>query len=255
MSRIAEFEASLRKARRRVYQMIGERSRNFGEELSRRLCEVFAYRAQERLIKYSTPKDSQSAMQVRELASTIVAKSSSTGKGYEVSIPVDEEGLLLFLEYGTGLVGEANEHEEASAVGWRYAINRELYTKGGGWFFDRYPTRGDETSIAYVDANDITPVISKTTRTSNSQWVSGYTRKDGVVVKRYHRKRANPKTTTYERERRGIVWSRGLVPVKFIYNTKQELREILDLFRSYKGGKLTFKDVFDKIDELERRAV
>lgn len=235
--------------------MIGERSRKFGEELSERLCEVFASRARQRLIKYSTPKDSNSSMQIQTLAQTIVAKKSSTGLGYEVSIPVDDEGLLLFLEYGTGLVGENQRHEEASAIGWKYALNRDLYTKGGGWFFNRYPTRGDETAIAYLDQKDITPVVSVTEYVSERGRVRGYVTKTGKKVRGYTRKRAVPKTKSYQKTSTSTVWSKGLAPVKFIYNTKQELRNILDLFRSWKGGKITTEEVFNKIDELERSTV
>ena len=245
--------------RRRVYQMIGERSRKFGEELSRRLCEVFALRARDRLLTYATPKDNESYSQLVDLASTIVAKESSTGLGYEVSIPVDNEGLLLFLEYGTGTMGALDEHPEAGKVGWKYALNRESYINEG-WFFNRYPTRRNssigefETAVAYLDANDINPVKNRVRYVSERVRVKGYPR-DGKKVKSYTRKRPVAKTKVYEYDDSGTAFSRGLLPVRFIYDTKQELREILDLFRSYKGGKLTFKDVFDKIDELERRAV
>ena len=253
MSRNAEFEESLQKMRRRVYQMIGERSRKFGEELSKRLCEVFADRARQRLIKYATPKDETSFMQVEALAKTIVAKKSSTGLGYEVSIPVDGEGLLLFLEYGTGTVGENNRHPEAKSVGWEYNSKKDAFrTKTGGWFFKRYPTRGDETAIAYLDEEDITPVHSYRVYESTRGRVRGYVTKKGKKVKSYTRHRSKTQTRIVPRDNSSIVWSKGLMPVRFIYDTKQELRKILDLFRSYKRKAITPEEVFNKIYELER---
>ena len=52
----------------------------------------------------------------------------------------------FYVEYGTGSVGMANPHPEASAAGWQYMIGEhiKLGPGGMGWWYDK-STDGDDT--------------------------------------------------------------------------------------------------------------
>ena len=65
-----------------------------------------------------------------------------------------EPDIMWYLEYGTGIMGVEDPHEEAFNIGWRYAINRfsgsAWKVVGGieGWFFQKrsrfvYSAEGD----------------------------------------------------------------------------------------------------------------
>jgi hypothetical protein len=268
VSRFGEYEEafneSLRRARRRIYYLLDERTKEFSKDIAERICEVFVSRAKKRLLEgtnRATPNADSAAM-VQALADSITTRPLENGR-CSVVIPVDQEGLFMFLEFGTGLMGEQNGNPDAAAVGWGYALNRAEY-HNGGWYFTRQRTQRtktkdfEETHIAYVDQSDIYPVMEHRTRTYTSERVRvrGYSR-NGHYVKTYTRKRPNPKTSEYSYtvEHKDTVFSKGLKPVRYIYDTKQEIFELFRTLSSYKKEKLTMTDVYKALDDLERRPV
>jgi len=253
-----KFNESLRKARDKVYYLINRKLKRFENILVVKICECFAYRAGQRLRLNATPYG-DSEEQIDALAESITVRPLDDGS-CSVVIPVDQEGLFMFLEFGTGLVGEADKHEEADEVGWEYGMHRDRYVRGG-WFFKRensQRTKGEsyeETHKAYVDMSDEYPVVEQRHKVYVSERgkVKGYTRKDGRYVRSYTRKRANPKVSEYDYQvvHKNSVFSRGLKPTRYIYNTKQEIYTLFDYLHSYKKGKLTMQDVLDKVEELK----
>ena len=265
MSRNAEFEESLRKTRRRVYYLLDEKARQFEDEIGERLCKCFVKRARERLLRDATPKDEQSMQQLSALANSIDYRKLNNG-AYSVKIPADEEGLFLYLEYGTGIMGEQFPHPEAgtvtknSAIGWNYNSNKEsIRTSTGAWFFKR--------DNNYVDSLDKYPTVSKWGKSAhridadkNYIYVDSYWRTNKKTGKRtsvqssIRKYKGNDNRPAY-RERYDTVKSWGLLGTRYIYNTKQEIKEIFRTLKAYSKKSITIKDVFDKIDELERRPV
>lgn len=250
MSRDETFEASMKKAVGRIRYLIRTKSRNLENEVSLRICECFVKRARARLLQRATPATAESEAQVLELAYSIRTRMLPDGRGYSVRIPADREGLFMFLEFGTGLVGEGQAHPEASNIGWEYGVNRENYISGG-WIFNPNPNIpyrftskgemtynmrglepvGEETGFAYIDQNDHYPM-----------------RENKKV------KSKKGKVYTYVRER-NRVFSRGLVPTRYIYDTKQDIKNFYRMLASYKGGQLTLTKLYEELDKLERSAV
>lgn len=84
----------------------------------------------------------------------------SAGKGTDNQLKED----MYYLEFGTGIVGERNNHPEANKIGWDYNVNKHSdfqtalskkgnrYTKGG-WTFRRGQKYGNQN--AFIAKDDI----------------------------------------------------------------------------------------------------
>lgn len=177
-----------------------------------------------------------------------------TLKGFNVHIPIDRNGLVMYLEYGTGLTGKAHKHphmdfskldfsmfpsngEKKQIVGWNYAVNYgksrlrpvrnryntfsailvPYYTKMDGregFIFKKKPN-------SYIDSDDIQFQNKFETKYS---WVEGYEIKKGKNkgkwVKPYIRHHKNKMTYT---SKNTYVFSSGLKSVHFIYDAKHSV--------------------------------
>ena len=141
-----------------------------------------------------------------------------------VYIPEDPEGLVMFLEYGTGLDGDMSGHPE----GWAYAVNEKDYvTYGGreGFVFDKTP----KDYTPYIDENDVVGLTETKVFESERELVKVTSPR--YKVRAYYRKRPHgAKTFTYKRKRDNKVFSSGLVATKFIYDTIQDYRNLANYY-------------------------
>ena len=147
-------------------------------DLPELICEVFVDRARKRLLA------GDNTAQYANNVGYIVNGDGSC----EIVIKENIEGIMMFLEYGTGMIGSQYKHPEAKESGWEYGVNRANYIhvqgKGNGWFFQKTP-------INFVSSKDsYDPAISST------------------------------------------VFSRGILPVRYLYNTKKEIMSAYNNSRS-----------------------
>ena len=161
------------------------------ERVGELFAKKFVERARDRLGKNNNAKD-QSI--IEKLKGNIYAREGKDG--WQIVIRQDPEGLMTFLEYGTGLLGqgssETDGHPEAIKIGWDYRQNdyignpayRTVNNKRG-WFF-----RSSDPNI-YIDKND-----------------------------------------SDRREGGTLIFSQGIEPVRYIYETRIEFE---NLIRKSKG--------------------
>lgn len=227
MSKDADFSKSMKKFRDNLRYFIKHQTEKVAETTSTEVAKAFVRVAQDTLVERATPSPESKSL-VNSLKSNISSYKNT------VSVETDPEGLMLFLEYGTGLTGRNNNTAEglndASAVGWNYAsrLNEGRYvrmkkTGNLGWIFER---KDDH----YVDSDDwIIPKTSKF-QVSERERVRWYFRigKDGKrhLVKSYTRKRRKPKYRN-----KNLVFTTGLKPTRYIFDTKQKIRSFIDLNR------------------------
>ena len=235
MPKTVEFKDSLKKARRQFEAIINEACLRRGEEVSKKVAEQFVEEARKNLLSDSNPAPESTGLIANIANSITYTKSTRTlyrtgtteGKpkkvsGYVVKIPMDREGLVMFLEYGTGLNGLRNRHPEASKIGWAYAINRERYKTFGtkrGFIFR-------STGRNYIDNDDYK---FRHRYLSTTEYIKGYVRtskKTGkqTFVKGYRRARKTPKMVEGKKT---WVLSSGITPVRFIYRAKNKVRQLI----------------------------
>lgn len=112
-------------------------------DLPELICEVFVHRARTRL-KYAG-----GAEYVNNINYVV------NGDGTcEITVTENQEGIMTFLEYGTGIIGSQYKHPEAKVTGWRYAIHRDQYKYvkgiGHGWFFQKTATNYVSHRDSYI---------------------------------------------------------------------------------------------------------
>lgn len=106
----------------KINKLVDEGKQN-GLETIRKMTED---KIQNNLTKYNIPNETVSSM-------VVVA----TENGVHVSVGGED---LLYVEYGTGIVGSSDPHPDPTSVGWRYDINN--HGEAGWW----YPTTADDTN-------------------------------------------------------------------------------------------------------------
>lgn len=175
-------------------------------------------------------------------------------QGFKVVVPVDSHGLMLYLEYGTGLKGARNSDGYAERHGWNYAVNKDDYRtvedfnpyrkEFGIWSYRYDPIVSKlgfvftPDKFSYITKSDVDPVkfISrKEYKHKNKTWryTKSYVRKDGTKVRGYRSKIKNKRAgevKVYEydyTDRYRFVWSEGIKPIRFIYETKLRLKNLL----------------------------
>lgn len=179
-------------------------------------------------------------------------------------IPVDRHGLMLYLEYGTGLVGAENSTGYAERHGWNYAINKKKYKRVSDYnpFKSVYSQNGyndyfgddyipfttklghklgftfQKSPVSFVTKDDVDPVPFKSRKIyyyKEERWryTKSYVRGNGVKVRGYRSKIKNKNAGKFKvydydyTDRYGLVWSAGIKPMLFIYKTKRILKNVL----------------------------
>lgn len=230
MSKNSQFSASMRKFRDKLRYFVTSQTEELTKEASEEVAKTLVRLARNRLVSRANP-----SAESKELISEL--KENITSYKNTVSIQSDPEGLMLFLEYGTGLTEK--KHPEANKIGWNYAGNADKYKKIGeryGWIFERKNNH-------YVSEDDwVIPKESKF-QTSYRERVRFYFRKDRTYVKSYTRTRPHgPKL----KSDKNLVFSSGLKPIRYIYDSKQKIREFVDLNEG-----ISMKEFIEELKELK----
>ena len=256
----AKYRSSYKEFNRNFYNVINRELLDFAHKKSKKIAEKFVELAVNNL-EDATPApeskhfvdDIRNGIKAKRVYNTYTRGETvfKKYKGYNVVFPVGKNGLTMFLEYGTGLAGLREPHEETSRyaelypwtigkefdVGWEYAKNRNKYktvflknnrnqrvkvtqpcyiVKDGkrGFVFKK-------TNDSYVEKLDVEFHNQYSTKYS---WVKGYTDKNGRVVKPYVRYHKDLRTYT---SRNTYVLSTGITPVRFIYRAKKEILRMI----------------------------
>lgn len=177
MAKDAIFVSGLKELRKSIKDKVSE-LQNLEDTLTEKICKTFVQRSRDRLLQKA---NTDQLGLIQSLLGNIYYRPAKSG--YQIIVRNDEEGLMMFLEYGTGLQGEAYRHPQASMVGWEYAMNVSDYKNfqdKSGWFFQQRDNN-------YVDREDI----------------------------------------TIERRTSTAVFSQGIKPVRYIYDTWLEIQDVI----------------------------
>ena len=259
MDRHPQFKTALGDFKRRLFKQINREMIDYGTKKSKKIAEEFVKIAKMNLEEATPAPESEHF--ISEIASRIkikkrFRKASKKGKkinqhlvAYTINIPIDKQGLVMYLEYGTGIKGLRDQHEEArkktfsgvpikQKVRWEYAVNRHKYRTV--MLKNRYNQRVKVTQPcyfvkdnhlgfvfkkrkdSYIDADDIQ---FHNVLEAKASWVKGYPR-NGKQVKAYVRYHKDLRTYTTKNT---YVFSQGLTPVRFIYNAKKEIMHLLSI--------------------------
>ena len=242
--------AQIDKFRRRATRLINETAMNVGEVVAQNLIKAYTIGLKSRLLNdgFEQAGDCNSKNIVRNIADSIHCDE------YQCFVPIDKDGIILYLEYGTGLVGKENSNGYGEKHGWNYAVNRinyktlrdyNPYRRYSGVFspnFDPYVDKlgyvfkKDRNSYITKDDVDPMPFISiKQYWVKDKRWryTKGYFRKDGTKVRGYRSKIKNKDARTIRvykydyTNRYNLAWSQGIKPIMFINRTKERLKAVL----------------------------
>lgn len=139
-----EFNIANVKFRKKLSAQISRKLNKYSDKIAKKIGDKFVEVCRNDLLE-----NNNSIFAIEETGIPQSIHLRKLKKGYQVNIPMDEEGLVMFLEYGTGIVGKQDPHEEAGSIGWEYNVRykngerEHLY-----WFYD-----GSKTS--YIDKDDI----------------------------------------------------------------------------------------------------
>ena len=250
---ITNFKNQLRKG-------INGISTEYMNKTTHNLLIAFAKGVKNRLLNrgMALANNAESEALIRSLAESIRYNVIWTGEGkddyideYRLSIPIDSQGLILYLEYGTGLLGDITSIPSAvSKAGWHYAVNFKKWKKlydgkyhGGekGFFFLK-------SNKAFVSKDDVTPIVltrkykytyaerrwrftKPHQRTVNGKTINVRGYRSLIKNKRAGQTKTTIKQYTYDE----WVWSRGIRSLHFFYDTRQVFRKVLRAMSGYNG--------------------
>lgn len=214
------FQNSLNNVKKQLRSFIDKAQKDMTEEISKLVAYTFRDVARKRLIKTNNAISQQQAV-IKNVAQSIMVRKYKSGYKVVLSRQTDPEGLLMFLEFGTGLVGKANPHSWAGSIGWKYAINENEKSKQNpllphyvtrsngkkGWF---WRPQGDNTR--YIDKDDI---VENYKRKYNAYRIKPEHPIFGRTTKFWetHRLVGNPR----------LVFSSGIKPLRFLYRTRLDI--------------------------------
>ena len=210
MSQNQIFQNSLNNVKQQLRSFIDKAQKDMTEEISKLIAYTFRDVARRRLIKTNNAISQQQAV-IKNVAQSIMVRKYKSGYKVVLSRQTDPEGLLMFLEFGTGLVGKNNQHSWAGNIGWQYAINEDKYkTRSNGkegWF---WRPQGDNTR--YIDKDDM---VENYKRTYNAYKLKPEHPIFGRTTKFWetHRLTGNPR----------VVFSSGIKPLRFLYRTRLDI--------------------------------
>lgn len=259
------------KFKRQSARFMNETSREYSNEVTETLVKAYTLGIKSRLKEggYEQAKNDTSKRIVDELVNSIHYKEAETylDPYFETIVPVDENGIMLYLEYGTGLKGEKNSNGYGESNGWNYAINRDDYRSvadfnpykknSGIWNPDYDPivhklgfvfTPDKDTFITKDDVYPVKFISRKFYQYKDKRWryTKSYVRKDGTKVRGYRAKIKNKnagKTKVYEydyTDRYKFAWSEGIKPIAFVGRTKKLLKKYIR-YIGKTSGRFEFK--------------
>ena len=220
MSQNQIFQNSLNTVKKQIRSFIDKAQENMTEEISKLIAYTFRDVARNRLIRSNNAISQQQSV-IERVSKSIMVRKYKSGYKIVLSSQTDPEGLLMFLEFGTGLVGKAKPHSWAKSIGWKYAINENEKSKQNpdlphyvtrsngkrGWF---WRPQGDITK--YIDKDDM---VENYKRTYNAYRLKPEHPKYGSTTKFWetHRLTGNPR----------LVFSSGIKPLRFLYRTRLDI--------------------------------
>lgn len=249
MARDEGFEISWGKFKKDLENYINTKTKDFAGNLTTDVAKAVVVGAQKRLVERATPRDNQSKMKVENLAKSIHIGKSDDGLSRTVIVPRGDEGLGMFLEYGTGLVGENDKHQQSGQIGWKYAVHKDKYVRA------RKTPRAKRSKLGfifnlkgtYLDKNDLTSFYRKSYKKVeplvHRVYYKGYT--DGLGRKRegyWKTVTRHEKTYTYVNKVTNAVFSQGLKPIRYIYDTRVNLNRIIGQYRRLPNGAQKLKE-------------
>lgn len=252
MARDEGFKISWDEFKKDLENYINTKTKDFAGNLTTDIAKAIVVGAQKRLVERATPRDNQSKMKVENLAKSIHIGKSDDGLSRTVIVPQGDEGLGMFLEYGTGLVGEKDPHPKAGEIGWSYAINKDNYRYAKarpdtmsklGFIFKRSDT--------YLDGNDVNPLYRKSYKHIEPKvhrvYYKGYTDSLGRKREGYWKTvTRHEKDYEYHYFYRDWVLSQGLKPIRYIYDTRVNLNRIIGQYRRLPNGAQNLKKRLEK---------
>lgn len=193
----------------RMANYISRRMEGIAENLENEIGNAFVKKARNTLLRMATPDpdNSSSKSKIEEIAKNINVETNDNG-GKQIVVEDDGEGLSVYLEYGTGLVGEQHKGTFTPAS-WQYAINRDKYktlklSSGEikGFVFDYH-------NASYIDKDDI--LLDK----SNKKSIG--------------------------------VFSQGLKPLRYIYDTRVSLNRTIRRQLNKNNGLSSLRKILKEI--------
>ena len=225
------------KLRRRIYYLITEKTQKFGEDISEAIAELFARKVKKGLEEFKLDREfgPQAGQQSRVDAiinGIKVSKSTSKKGGYRVTIRNDYEGLLMYIEYGSGWLGDQFKNEgDSDEVGWGYMNNEENYIpskKHKGVLYFKFDLRHSNSKPPFLTVNDKTMQAESytETRVHTFKKKSHYGEyKNGDISVRQKKYSKNKRENT--------IFSRGIKPQFIIFKARREVREFLEKYKTY----------------------
>lgn len=206
------FDYTSSKTQKQLDNFIRNNLKKISKSLTNTMVDAFIRRAKKNLVSKSTPLDSNSANLVKNVANNIVKVKKR--KYTYVKIKPDSEGLYMFLEYGTGLVGKEKPHPEASKIGWGYMTRPEHYISAHTTI-----DRSGGLKTGFVFKNDKTNYLDKEdTYIIRQSGIKKYQLKKTGEIKVYG---------PYRYFVDNYILSSGLKPVRYIYDTKMAMKRLI----------------------------
>ena len=253
--------AQIDKFRRRATRLINETAMNVGDVVAKNLIKAYTIGLKSRLLNdgFEQAGDCNSKNIVRRIVDSIHCDE------YQCFVPIDKDGIVLYLEYGTGLTGEKLSNGYGEKHGWNYAVNRLNYKALSEYKPYRKPrkhssntNRTYNASIgklgyvftkdrnSYITKDDVDPMpfvsISRYKyKDKGWRYTKGYFRKNGTKVRGYRskiRRKYSGESVVYKYDytnRYLLTWSQGIKPIMFIHRTKECLKSVLRRMDKNKG--------------------
>lgn len=135
------------------------------------------------------------------------------GKGRDEQLIND----MWYLEFGSGVVGATHQHPDANTIGWKYDINNH---GENGWFFKRSQENGNKNALI-----------------ASGDKIYNYKRNLSAGKS----KGGNSQNIRQESVSKGdekSIKSKGIIAVRYFYDTMQEFDEIITKAMNDLGIKL-----------------
>ena len=214
---------SEQKLRRRIYYLITEKAQKFNEEISWKIASLFGTLVKRNLIDYANdenfgPADWSSKQKIYDLVRGINVETSSSVKGgYKTTIRNDREGLLMFIEYGTGWLGDSfnsefsqyGTYDDSEDVSWGYMLNSDYYINDKYFIFDK-DSKDYNPYIAKTDFEPTRLTYKKTRKNRYGEYVE-----KTYIRKSFTHKGGKPYTA---------IMSKGLAPSHAIYDARMIIK-------------------------------
>lgn len=240
MARDFGFEVDWEDFIRKTEGFVSEAGEEIEKDLSRQIANAVQSGARYKLQTRATPKNGAYEYDIQKVANNIIV--SEDYDGHIVTVEDDQEGLAMFLEFGTGIAGYEEEHPEASEVGWDYAINSDRYTYARSGPNGR-PVRGFKFKDIgnYLDAHDVNPIYMHSVKDVRpAVYVShtkAYIDKNGRYMPS-HDRLIHRKGGHYEYHQYYPQWvlSRGLKPIRYMYDAKSDVTRLINRHKDKPDG-------------------